>query len=166
MEIIPDDLFAGEAFRSVARDRLTFDGYKLRWHGSSPASWDAFSGQADESAKESEKDLGPIPQGKFAIDPANIEELTPSADWGSHRVIIEPVRATVMRMTDCFGVLRSGFYVHGGSEKGTIGCIELNKDAEEDEFFDKLAGYGRKIELEVHYVSDRAVKYEDGRCPY
>jgi hypothetical protein len=147
-------------------DRLSFDGYKLTWHGSSGESWNAFSGQADESAKESEKNLGPIPQGKYAIDPENIEEFDESPDWGKHRVKIEPYRATVDRMGDCFAAVRTGFYVHGGSVKGTIGCIELNEDADEKAFFDRLDRYGEKIELEVRYVGERERKYEESACPY
>lgn len=150
----------------LAMDRLMFDGYTLYWQGSNPSTYTGFSGQANEGAKESVKDTGPIPQGKYAIDPNNIELLQPSPDWGSHRVKAEPYKATVDRMSDCFKVIRTGMYIHGGSVTGTSGCIELNDDAEENAFFDKLKAYGRKIELEVRYVGDREKKYEDTRCPY
>ena len=73
-----------ETTASAGNDRLIFDGYKLRWLGSSPAEYCVFSGQADLSARESKKDLGPTPQGLFAADPANIEELEPSDDWGNN----------------------------------------------------------------------------------
>jgi hypothetical protein len=46
-----------------AMDRLSFDGYRLRWIGSDPSSYTAFSGREDESVKESVKDEGPTPQG-------------------------------------------------------------------------------------------------------
>lgn len=48
----------------------------------------------------------------------------------------------------------------------THGCIELNNDADEEEFFTKLAKYGKKIELEVRYSGAREKKYEFPACPY
>lgn len=167
---VPSDLPLSEPIGAdsslSANDRLQFDGYRLYWLGSDSASWDAFSGLADESARESEKDRGPIPQGQYAIDPGNIEEFEESADWGSHRVRIEALRETVDRMRVCFPAIRSGFYVHGGSTRGTIGCIELNNDADEQAFFRKLRAYGKKIALEVRYVGDRERLYEAQKCPY
>lgn len=147
-------------------DRLTFDGYKLTWHGSGGNSWTAFSGTPNESADEATPDIGPTPQGLFAVDPGNVEDLIPSDDWGSHRVKIEPYAATVDRMKDCFKVIRTGMYIHGGNVTGTRGCIEINNDAEESEFFKKLVDYGKKIELEVRYSGAREKKYEASGCPY
>ncbi len=164
-----DDMVAAENVinnESLARDRLSFDGYKLHWHGNSPTSWDAFSGLKDEAAKESDKNAGPIPQGKYAIDPENIETFPEDPDWGRHRVKIEPIRKTMERMRNCFKQVRSGFYVHGGSNKGTIGCVELNTDANEDAFFQRLSKLNHRIELEVRYILERKTKYEDQRCPY
>lgn len=148
-------------------DRLTFDGYSLVWHGSNPKTFTAFSGLADESAKESVKDEGPVPQGKYGIDPSRIEKSPePETAWGKKRVALEPYRATVDRMRDCFGVIRTNMYIHGGTDLGTIGCVEINDDAEEKGFFDKLAAYGKRIELEVKYAGEREKKYEDPGCPY
>jgi hypothetical protein len=161
----PEDLTMSEVI-ATSNDRLLFDGYKLYWQGSAPASYTAFSGPSDESLRESVKDYGPTPQGLFAVDPANIEELQPSADWGKFRVKIEPYRATVKRMTDCFPQIRTAMYIHGGSDAGTHGCIEINDDSEESSFFAKLKSYGKKIELEVKYSGDRERKYEEPACPY
>jgi hypothetical protein len=146
--------------------RLTFDGYKLIWHGTGGATYTAFSGAADESLRENVADLGPTPQGKYAVDPANVQDLVPSDDWGSHRVKIEPYATTVDRMRDCFKLVRSGMYIHGGIVTGTKGCIELNDNAEEEAFFTKLKAYGTKIEIEVKYAGDREAKYEVAACPY
>jgi hypothetical protein len=156
----------GAGAHVLGADRLTFDGYKLTWHGSDGKSYTGFSGPANESSKESEKDVGPTPQGKYAVDPANIEELQPSPDWGEHRVRLEPYKETVQRMTDCFKVVRTGMYIHGGSETGSHGCIELNNDSDEKDFFARLKKYGKKIELEVKYSGDREKKYEEASCPY
>jgi len=147
-------------------DRLTFDGYALTWHGTGGKSWTAFSGTSDESADEATADIGPTPQGLFAVDPGNVEDLVPTDDWGSHRVKIEPYAATVDRMRDCFKVIRTGMYIHGGNVTGTHGCIEINDDADEEEFFKKLVDYGKKIELEVRYSGAREKKYEATACPY
>jgi hypothetical protein len=162
---------AGAGALPLAVDRLTFDGYILRWNSATNVDYDAFSGQPDESAKESDKDLGPIPQGLFAIDPANIENMNPSQadiirDWGAQRVRAEPYSATVKRMVDCFKLVRTGLYIHGGSEKGTSGCIEINDKKQHAAFFAKLKTYGKKIELEVKYTGARETKYEATACPY
>lgn len=146
--------------------RLSFDGYKLRWIATEPKAWTAFSGSADESALESVKDIGPTPQGHFTVDPADIQYLVEGPDWGSHRVRLQPVAATVDRMRDCFKLIRTGMYIHGGTDKGTKGCIELNDNAEEKAFFDALAAYGSPIDIEVKYTGARETAYEAPSCPY
>lgn len=147
-------------------DRLTFDGYQLHWLGASHSEYDAFSGQADLSARESKKDFGPTPQGLFAIDPANIEELELTDGWGSYRVKLEPYRSTVQRMSNCFDAIRTNMYIHGGKVRGTSGCIEINDDQQAKKFFEKLKNYGRKIELEVRFVGEMENKLEESKCPY
>lgn len=151
---------------ATGADRLTFDGYTLTWHGSNANSWPAFSGPADESANEATKDVGPTPQGLFAVDPAAVEQLEPTPDWGSYRVRLDPYASTVDRMKSCLKVIRTGMYIHGGEQTGTHGCIELNKDKDEAEFFSLLKKYGKKIELEVRYAGTREKKYELKACPY
>ena len=164
--IISKKIKAPSSNNLITHDRLTFDGYTLKWNGITPAEYDAFSGQADFSARESKKDLGPTPQGLFAIDPANIEELEPSDDWGRYRVKIEPYRSTVQRMSNCFEAIRTSMYIHGGKVSGTSGCIEINDDQQEINFFKKLKKYGRKIELEVRFVGEMENKLEESKCPY
>jgi hypothetical protein len=154
------------AEETLAGDRLVFDGYKLYWQGQNPDSYTAFSGAPDESAKESTKDIGPTPQGLYAVDPAKIQNLEPSDDWGRHRVPLEPYADTVQRMKDCFKLIRTGMYIHGGEVLGTHGCIEINDDPEEERFFSKLRRYGRRIELEVRFVGARKTHYEESACPY
>ncbi len=147
-------------------DYLIFDGYTLTWHGSTTRSYTAFSGPPDELYRESEKDIGPVPQGMFTVNPANIEYLEPTDPWGEHRVMLEPHCATVSRMVDCFGVLRTRMYLHGGTLLGTHGCVELNDDLEEADFFTRLAEYGAPIDLEIRYVGDRDASFEEPQCPY
>ena len=69
-------------------------------------------------------------------------------------------------MRDCFNLIRTGMYIHGGSQRGTHGCIELNNDSDEKDFFARLKKYGKPIELEVRYVGEREKRYEEVRCPY
>ncbi|MGB9109508.1 MAG: hypothetical protein WCC39_12560 [Telluria sp.] len=147
-------------------DRLVFDGYTLAWQGANPASWTAFSGSPKEDSAENIADIGPTPQGPFSIDPADIQQLVPSDDWGSYRIRIVPYRSTVDRMEKCFQLIRTGMYVHGGNVKGTHGCIELNDDAYEKAFFERLTAYRKPIELEVRYVGEREKKFEYAACPY
>ncbi|EJM48106.1 hypothetical protein [Pseudomonas sp. GM48] len=166
-----EDLVIGEPVDTSALDaalvvRLTFDGYKLRWVAAQTKEWVAFSGVADESARESEQDIGPTPQGHFTIDPADIQYLEEGPDWGAHRVRLQPVAETVTRMRDCFKLIRTGMYIHGGDVKGTKGCIELNDSVEENAFFVALAAYGRPIDLEVKYAGARERVYEAPACPY
>ena len=169
--IASEDLKIGDPVDTSALDaalvaRLSFDGYKLRWHATAASEWTAFSGAADESARESQKGIGPTPQGHFTIDPSDIETFDPSDDWGSHRVRLQPLAATVKRMSDCFKLIRTGMYVHGGTVKGTHGCIELNGDTDEEAFFATLKAYGRPIDLEVKYTGARESAYEEQSCPY
>jgi hypothetical protein len=164
--VIADPIAPTDRSLITGNDRLVFDGYNLSWSGDNPQTWPAFSGASDESANEAVANIGPTPQGRFVIDPANIEKFDENDDWGGHRVKIEPMAATVKRMADCLKVIRTGMYVHGGNAKGTHGCIELNSNADEKAFFKRLAEYGGKIELEVHYSGARAIKYELKACPY
>lgn len=164
---VADPVGAAKAgFSATGLDRLTFDGYTLTWHGSNAKGWSAFSGPEDEGADEATKDIGPTPQGLFAIDPAAIEELEQTPDWGSYRVRLDPYASTVDRMKSCLKVIRTGMYIHGGELKGTHGCIELNKDTDEADFFSLLKKYGKRIELEVRYAGAREKKYEVKACPY
>jgi hypothetical protein len=167
--VIGDEEAAKIKTRAV---RLLFDGYKLHWQQTGQnKTYTGFSGLADESAKESEKDKGPVPQGLYAVDPAHIQIIQnqpgggENPDWGRKRVALEPYRATVDRMLNCFRVIRTGMYIHGGNALGTIGCIELNNDAEHADFFSRLGALTAKIELEVKYTGDRETKFEDPRCP-
>lgn len=170
LTLAPDLVVSSDLAVASMNARLTFDGYFLRWHEGSITEFNSFSGLADESARESVSDAGPTPQGLYAIEPSNIQNIhdvgLPPDAWGRWRVPLEPYRATVDRMRSCFGVIRTSMYIHGGTQLGTIGCIELNDDSEERDFFDRLRNYGRRIELEVRYTGTREARYEDPNCPY
>jgi hypothetical protein len=127
--------------RGLPDIRLEFDGLKLRAvnsnNGNIVASWDAISGRpGNQSANTSNVvNTGPIPEGNWSISTSNILDmadlpiwrqymsetgiLSPSggvSSWGSAFTRIEPAEGT-----ETFG--RDGFYLHGGNEAGSAGCI-------------------------------------------
>jgi hypothetical protein len=68
---------------------------------------------------------GPIPEGRYWITPSEIWEagiinwiIGRTTAWGNFRISIHPYPDT-----DTFG--RGGFFIHGGSEPGSAGCIDL-----------------------------------------
>jgi hypothetical protein len=152
----------------VLLERLSFDGYYLRWHAATVTKYLAFSGAEDESARESEKDAGPIPQGKYTIDPDTVEDMPAQdhEDWGTKRVWLQPQKATVDRMKTCFPAVRTNMYIHGGTATGTSGCIEINDAAKHKSFFEQLAKYAKAIDIEVKYIDERKTSYEEMKCPY
>lgn len=148
-------------------DRLSYDGYFLRWHGSPTEEYEAFTGPADHSLKESVKGLGPTVQGLYTVNPPDIKKVDPDKQhiWGDRRILLEPYAATVKRMKDCF-LLRNEMYIHGGEDDKTLGCIQIKSKTDHKKFFDRLESYKKKIDLEVKYVSEREEQYEEKKCPY
>lgn len=91
--------------------------------------------------KQKEKDEGPVPEGRYTV---SVEELEKSYEtqgpnkgklkegdrqkewmkspslWGDTRVLIKPKTGT-----ETHG--RDGFFIHGGDEFGSIGCIDLSR---------------------------------------
>ena len=165
---VSDEIRDPSSSPAATWDRLIFDGYKLEWKRLRTVlyKFNAFSGQADLSARESEKDLGPIPQGLYTVNPKDIQSGPPNEDWGKRRVSIKPQGSTLKRMNSCFRKLRSGFYIHGGRTRGTAGCIEINNDVQDRSFFSKLKAYGKLMDLEVKYHKNLKGKLEEPKCPY
>jgi len=100
-----------------------------------------------------------------------IEDETAQGAWGKERIAIEPsskcvpLPADVSRpqgMRGCPapggkpGVIRDGFYIHGGSGSPTSGCIEVPDKGEQASFaatvFRELRSMGSPIPLLVHKV--------------
>jgi len=77
-----------------------------------------------------DKDAGPIPSGKYKIKPRSKkpfgvhEHRAPGEDWGSFRTRLIPSGATRREITR-MGRDPNTFYLHGGSEKGTEGCVDV-----------------------------------------
>lgn len=67
------------------------------------------------------KDTGPIPEGTYWINPAQISKagwLRNTAAWGDYRITIHPFTTT-----ETYN--RGGFFIHGGWKFGSKGCIDL-----------------------------------------
>jgi Protein of unknown function (DUF2778) len=72
------------------------------------------------------KDTGPLPPGRYTLDPSKISEAglfrhwIDPRDWGEYRVPLQPEPGT-----NTHG--RSGFFLHGGSVRsGSEGCLKVN----------------------------------------
>jgi len=120
------------------------------------------------------KDQGPIPEGEYRINPQEIQYTSDrnlvgktidilggvtgaigiplgefpggTIAWGVGRVWIQPKQVVVG------GVLRDNFSIHGGTESGSAGCIDLTSN--DRKFFDELTKYRgniTKIPLTVKY---------------
>jgi len=127
---------------------LSFDGNTLRMHGAGvDTSWPAVSGRPDGSGgldysldRQRQKGVGPIPEGKYWLDPrqlVNLEErllygLRYETAWGTHRITIHPFTTT-----ETHG--RGGFFIHGGTVRGSAGCIDLTTNMAS--FARRLAAY-------------------------
>lgn len=77
---------------------------------------------------------GPIPEGDYWIQPSQMWEnglfkRGSRIAWGNFRLTIHPYPATATHG-------RGGFFIHGGSNPGSAGCIDLTMYM--DKFVEKL----------------------------
>jgi hypothetical protein len=126
----------------------------------------AYSGKPSSSKLDQDKvNYGPIPEGTYLIYPAEVGNASylpwtwPGADypfwdwgaWGSKRVPLHAHPANPV--TD-----RSGFFLHGGSDIGSAGCVDIGfNDAR---VIGALADAGHQTALIVTY------SFWNGRVPY
>lgn len=103
------------------------------------------SGVTDPSIR----DKGPIPPGGYTLNSGDISEANglryllrnnPWSDWGHYRVPLVPDPNT-----DTHG--RGGFFLHGGSRPGSLGCIDVGKG--EAQLFPELQQNGENYRLIV-----------------
>ncbi|MBI2026754.1 MAG: hypothetical protein HYS98_02960 [Deltaproteobacteria bacterium] len=93
---------------------------------------------------------GPVPKGRCFINPKEITEPSlkrpifffSQASWGKFRVPLHPEKEM-----NVFG--RGGFFIHGGREYGSAGCIDL--DDHELPFFTWLKKQTGIIPVEIKY---------------
>jgi hypothetical protein len=136
---------------------LKFDGENLWMYGlkyletprscsavSGPIKYPAVSGAPLEGKfvytvqRQSQKNEGPIPEGRYWITPREIWEggiinwlIGREIGWGKFRITIHPFPTT-----KTYG--RGGFFIHGGADPGSIGCIDLTWHI--DRFIQNLRG--------------------------
>ncbi len=106
---------------------------------------------------------GPIPEGVYWLDPRQLVNTgyrfynPPNPAWGKKRITIHTFHST-----HTFG--RGGFFIHGGTEWGSVGCIDLTSYM--DSFAQVLSIYNNcgfwscnpcKVLLTVKYKSNRAI---------
>jgi Protein of unknown function (DUF2778) len=100
------------------------------------------NGRFDYSTEaQKQKNKGPIPEGTYWIKPDELWEnawykLGSTDSWGNYRITIHPFTTTETYK-------RGGFFIHGGSVPGSIGCIDLTTEI--DQFVKDL-----KVELGGH----------------
>jgi hypothetical protein len=106
----------------------------------------ASSGEPGETDPR-KPDKGPIPPGKYILDPSEISKAGMGRkldnllfrDWGDYRVPLRPDGA------ETFG--RKGFYLHGGDKVGTKGCIDVGNH--DKELFPELMKFRKPITVIV-----------------
>ncbi len=141
------------AFRTKAGGHLSFPGVAGKL---SPSG-------ATQPDKQWIPDVGPIPEGWYHINPADIQYWddldkyqkaaayfkkgpwpfgTPA--WGEIRVPIKPGK---VKGPD--GTVRTNFFIHGGMDPGTRGCIDLCDS--NDTFFEFFKFLNRPFKMKVSY---------------
>jgi RHS repeat-associated protein len=143
----------------------TFDGatLKLFQQDGSTKSFTAVSGEVSSAGKtqpalQGVKDVGPLPEGEYSLDPSQIQIISTKdlllglvgrgawpggkASWGEQRAWLAPAPGT-----DTKG--RSGFSIHGGARPGSAGCIDLCSQAKD--FFSSVDRTVDKIPVFVDY---------------
>jgi hypothetical protein len=103
-------------------------------------------------ANQKRKFQGPIPKGRYWVNPDELWERPwyrpgDKVGWGEYRITIHPYPDTVTHG-------RGGFFIHGGKNRGSAGCIDLT--AHMDGFVDDLKSAAGKdancyIPLTVEY---------------
>ena len=149
-------------------DYIIFNGKGLYWfhdNNKGVVSWGANSGKFTpfDPSKQNIKDKGPTVEGKYMINPASIDvrknhekpddTYGKIRSWGPERVQMIPDIDTEKRIKG-FGRIGQ-FFIHGGYDIGTGGCIEIADYSEEQikegKFFEHLRNYGKPIEVRVIY---------------
>jgi hypothetical protein len=110
---------------------LEFNGQILTMKGKRVYTYHAVSGRGDghgnfplDAKAQHAQSTGPIPEGTYWITPSELvtnswmHPAMVTSAWDNYRIIIHPFPTT-----DTFG--RGGMFIHGGSEPGSAGCIDL-----------------------------------------
>jgi hypothetical protein len=116
----------------------------------------AVSGQPGTTPNDAGKpNSGPIPPGEYSIDPDKIgrnrtfnwpgPDFSESNDaWGNYRVPLDPKPGT-----NTLG--RGGFFIHGGTNMGSIGCIDVGPNDQYVMDLTRKWGHGKPMTVIVDY---------------
>ena len=141
---------------------LKFDGSKLELIGGKVGYYyPAVSGMKGVDGgfsytpeRQQKPSSGPIPEGKYWVNPAEIWELewynfwTNEDGWGKYRLTIHTFTTTVTHG-------RGGFFIHGGKNPGSAGCIDLTSKI--SDLVTDLDKEGARRKCQIHLT----VKYPE-----
>tara|TARA_B100000586_G_C20046263_1_gene400003 strand:+ start:212 stop:868 length:657 start_codon:yes stop_codon:yes gene_type:complete len=140
-------------------DYLLFDReylYLRSLNGRSKKKWKAFSGNSKALIKDQDKeDYGPLPEGEYEVyfgQSLDYQDNTGVLDallWWVRRKSWGYI-ATPLKQISGTSYSREHFYIHGGEEIGTKGCIEVNGDLNKN-FHAFMRLYNRNFRLVVKY---------------
>lgn len=140
--------------------KAEFDGDRLRvnYNGEQIGDFKGMSGYPSRQYKEDVtfSDKGPIPEGEYMLNYDDFQQydknvaatkgrnywMNKPESWGYERISITPQEGT-----DTYG--RDGFYVHGGRELKSGGCIDLG--VQMPNFGGIIKKYRENIPLTVKY---------------
>jgi len=121
-----------------------------------------------EKERQTLKNEGPIPEGEYYIEINKISSVPPyrldrQYGWCDKNV------PTELNKQEIYG--RYGFYIHGGAEAGSAGCIDLWKNNNEffkvflelvEQYKDIILKNQGKIPLSVKYQDSTKAECDDG----
>lgn len=163
-----------EQIAAASSPYLEFDGEQLSWYENNQKkkSWKAMSGQPAYQCAEYQNvpNNGPIPEGSWQVKQSNYQNFDDLSmndkvisqvgaiakafeksvgkwpggtwAWGKHRIWLEP-----QDKTNTHG--RTRITIHGGSDFGSAGCIDLAGGM--DDFAQDYKKYGKDMPLTVKY---------------
>ncbi|OCP23163.1 MULTISPECIES: L,D-transpeptidase family protein [unclassified Ensifer] len=147
------------------RIKLHFDGKRLNAteNGRYAGGWDGVSGEKGLQEPQWQEiiDRGPIPEGVYDVDQLQYPPPAGSWErfkgrinrgtwkglenaWGNSRAFLNATSTTHPKAAH-----RSGFSIHGGTDPGSAGCIDLTNGM--DRFADFYRKTGQSAELNVSY---------------
>lgn len=126
--------------------------------------YDCASGRPGETNRR-KSDVGPIPLGKYVMKVDDIAGgwlyfiywKIKQEDWGVYRVPLKPMEGTDVLNEEKKS--RYGFSLHGGTEPGTAGCIEVRTPNDLALFALLKLSFQETIELEVLGYGDYNIIY-------
>ncbi len=158
------------------KELIRFDGAALSWlrEDGVAIEWPAVSGNLDSLGRTQPDEqwtwnVGPVPEGWYQIDPLDIRAFDDldiyqkeksrwgrgywpggRKSWGDFRVSITP-----QRVEGPNGVIRTNFFIHGGAEPGSRGCIDLC--GHNNRFFSLFKLAKHPLKLQIRYPSNPSV---------